>query len=103
MRKIHWFSIALLLFGTAVDQASTLAGINLAVELNLFVRSLISAGLWTIFDAIILVAIILPYLYLHQRRYFSTVFFVFASTLGSYRLIAGAMNVSLMVKEYWVL
>jgi len=103
LRKIHWFAIALLLFGTAVDQASTLAGINLAVELNAFVRSLISVGLWTIFDAILLASIILPYLYLHKRKYFSTGFFVFASTLGSYRLLAGGMNVSLMVREYWIL
>jgi len=103
LKWFHWVAISLLLIGTAVDQASTLAGINLAVELNAFVSSLISVGVWTIFDGIILVSIILPYFYLHQRRYFSTVFFVFASTLGSYRLFTGAMNVSLMVKEYWVL
>ena len=118
MKWFHWLAISLLLIGTAVDQVTTIAGFNFANEINSYVvhliklgavinvfqfgelaRNIAPFGIWTFIDAVILVSIIIPYLYLHERRYFAIVFFSFCSTLGLYRLYAGAVNLSLMVKD----
>jgi len=121
LKWFHWIAISLLVIGTIVDQSTTQGGFIFGHETNPLVINLIELTsqinvfeygafvfnqtpflMWTLFNSFVLVSIILPYLYLHKRRYFGIAFFSFSLTLGSYRLYAGVNNISLMVKDAWV-